>query len=278
MVYMKAVKWSANPFAFELDPGGYTETNVTTMSFYDANQDIIHVTLSLSDSIEIRQPWNKTQSYNSELLGCMYWDDVNRTFVNDNSCAFSLIWDIIPCPTCDQGKEINTTVALCRCSHLSRFAVAYEQTNPMQGVGVQIGLYSDFFAMQYWRESFGYFATMAGIGFFIMGHIVCYIMDRRTQAKVYEELREKVRAYELRGFKQKIIKNHKKKNPLDWNIQFFKKTNNGPKVLDESGKIEEHKEEKENDKIERKVSQKDLVIDIAKVEELKKPGKKKLSK
>lgn len=44
-VYLKAIKYAANPLLFEQNKGGYVETNLTTLSFYDTNSDYIHVTL-----------------------------------------------------------------------------------------------------------------------------------------------------------------------------------------------------------------------------------------
>lgn len=74
-VYMKAMKWVANPYLFEQAPGAFVESNVTTLTFFDGNFSHINITLNSGKSVEIREPWNKTQAYESELLGCMYWND-----------------------------------------------------------------------------------------------------------------------------------------------------------------------------------------------------------
>ena len=34
---MLAMKWIANPFLFEMSPGAFVESNVTTFSFYDTS-------------------------------------------------------------------------------------------------------------------------------------------------------------------------------------------------------------------------------------------------
>lgn len=34
-VGLKALKYNANPFLFEKNPGGFVESNVTDLSFYD---------------------------------------------------------------------------------------------------------------------------------------------------------------------------------------------------------------------------------------------------
>lgn len=66
---------------------------------------------------------------------------------------------------------------------------------------MQIGLYSDFFAMQYWRDSFGYIAVIAAVCVYVVGQVVMFFADRKPTLKVLANLREKVRGLELRGFK-----------------------------------------------------------------------------
>jgi len=67
--------------------------------------------------------------FEPEFLNCMSWDENANKFADDGSCSFSKIWEVIPCSDCDQYNQINTTVSLCRCTHLSRFGVIYELTN-----------------------------------------------------------------------------------------------------------------------------------------------------
>ena len=68
----------------------------------------------------------------------------------------------------------------CRCKHLSRFGVVYEQTNKTKSVGGNSpGIYSDFYAMKYWTESFGFLASIAGLSCFIAGHIFIWFIDKR---------------------------------------------------------------------------------------------------
>ena len=61
----------------------------------------------------------------------MAWNEITHKFDNDDTCSYNMIWDIIPCPEseCDEYSQINTTVSICRCKHLTRFGVVYQQTN-----------------------------------------------------------------------------------------------------------------------------------------------------
>lgn len=71
------------------------------------------------------EPYIKTQGYELELMRCMSWDETLFQFANDGTCSFNNIYSIVPCTTCDQGVKLNLSVSLCRCKHLSRFAVVY---------------------------------------------------------------------------------------------------------------------------------------------------------
>ena len=105
--------------------------------------------------------------------------------------------DILPCDDCDDETKIEW-VSNCRCKHMSVFANAYQKTSKASGLGPTIGIYSDFFALSYWAESFGFFAVMAGITVFFLGHIVIYFVDTRLQQKLILRLREKVRKIEMK--------------------------------------------------------------------------------
>jgi hypothetical protein len=80
------------------------------------------------------------------------------------------------------------------------------QTVPSIGVGSKPNIYSDFFAMQYWSQSFGWYATLAAMITFFVGHFIFFWVDRWTIPKMYVTLREKVKEFESKGFKQKTSK------------------------------------------------------------------------
>lgn len=58
-VALKALKYSANPLIFEDKPGGFVESNVTDLSFYDSSMKHLNITLANS-YIMIKEPYLKT--------------------------------------------------------------------------------------------------------------------------------------------------------------------------------------------------------------------------
>lgn len=128
----------------------------------------------------------------------MSWNDESKAFDNDGSCSFQSIWEVVPCADCDQYNQINTTVGVCRCKHLSRFGIVYAKSNVANSkYGNTPGIYSDFYAMKYWNESFGFYASLAGLCCFIVGHVFIWFIDGRLRHNLIVRLREKVRRFEL---------------------------------------------------------------------------------
>lgn len=89
----------------------------------------------------------------------------------------NIVYDAVPCYSCDEDTILNLTITQCRCTHLSRFAAVYKQTWPSEGMGVKAGIYSDFFAMQYWMNSFGFFAVLAGACTYLLGILIFMKVD-----------------------------------------------------------------------------------------------------
>lgn len=52
------VKHIANPFKFERDPGVFLESNITTVEFYSLGNEKLPVTLSGTEYIDYREPFN----------------------------------------------------------------------------------------------------------------------------------------------------------------------------------------------------------------------------
>jgi hypothetical protein len=120
------MKYLANPFFFEKNPGAFVETNVTELTFYDSGGNHINITLTNDkEYIIIMEPYIKSQGYERELMRCMSWDGNENQFANDGSCSYNMIYSLVPCLTCEEGYQPNLTVSLCRCKHLSRFATVY---------------------------------------------------------------------------------------------------------------------------------------------------------
>ena len=199
---MKVQKYLANPFFFEGNPGAYVESNVTELTFYDGGGNHINITISNeNDYIIISEPYIKTQNYQSELLRCMSWDESNENFLNDGSCSYNNIYEIVPCTTCQQGVVLNLSVSLCRCKHLSRFATVYTQTSPSKGRGPLVGIYVNFQSMAFWSKSFGMYATITAIFVYLFLLAVFVVIDHYTIPKVVDRVFARVKKLELKGFK-----------------------------------------------------------------------------
>ena len=73
----------------------------------------------------IKEPYKKSQAYEDELMRCMTWNTEQNKFINDNSCSVSKIFENIPCYSCDEDVPLNVSITVCRCTHMSRFAVVF---------------------------------------------------------------------------------------------------------------------------------------------------------
>jgi len=75
--------------------------------------------------------------------------------------------------------------AICYCSHLSTFALVFDQgdlsrsdeSNADGGASPKIGIYTDFYGMNYWRESFGFLVILGAFCGYIVGLALSIIFD-----------------------------------------------------------------------------------------------------
>lgn len=107
---------------------------------------------------------------------------------------------MLQCPACNSVTQVNTTVSVCRCKKLTdSMSVTALQANASSfGAGTHPGIYTDFYAMGYWQESFGYIATLIGILLFTAGHVFIWLIDGRLRRNLVIRLREKARNFELK--------------------------------------------------------------------------------
>jgi|LauGreDrversion4_2_1035121.scaffolds.fasta_scaffold23499_6 hypothetical protein len=140
-----------NPLRFEANPGAFLESNVTTVQAYSLNGSNIPLVLppDSKNFIRYKEPYNVTLGYGEELLRCMNWNSFTKSFINDQACTFSIIWEMLPCTSCNVLTQVNTTVSLCRCKRLTdSFSVTAFRVNASTfGTGTKPGIYTDFFAM-----------------------------------------------------------------------------------------------------------------------------------
>lgn len=201
-IKFKMMKNIMHPFMFEAQPGAFLESNVTTVKAYSLNGSSIPLQLppNSKNFIKYKEPYNTTSGYNDELLRCMNWNSATSSYVNNQDCTFSTIWEVLQCPACNIITQVNTTISVCRCKQLtdSMSVTAFKANASTFGAGTHPGIYTDFYAMGYWQESFGYMATLVGILVFAAGHVFIWLIDGRLRRNLVIRLREKARNFELK--------------------------------------------------------------------------------
>jgi hypothetical protein len=201
-VKFRLIKHILHPFQFEPSPGAFIESNVTTIEVYSLDSRRIPVLLNSNSPnyISFKEPYVSTRGYADEWLRCMSWDEKNYTFINDGACGFQKMWEEIPCQDCDAYNKVYASISLCRCKEIrSQLAVvAFQVNGTTYGQGFKNSIYTDFFAMKYWQESFGYIAALAGIVVLIAGHVLIALLDGRLRRNLVIRLREKARQFELK--------------------------------------------------------------------------------
>ena len=99
-VRRQMIKNIIDPFKFEMNPGAFTEGNITTVGFYTLGNNEIPVTLNANNFVAYVDPFNQTLGFDMEFLRCMAWNDTQMSYQYDGSCGQSLAWEIIPCQSC----------------------------------------------------------------------------------------------------------------------------------------------------------------------------------
>ena len=59
-------------------------------------------------------------------------------------------------------------------------------------------IYTDFFAMQYWQQSFGFLAVLVGMIILSVGQVMIWLLDGRLRRNLVIRMREKARNFELK--------------------------------------------------------------------------------
>lgn len=123
------IKHIIDPFKFETNPGGFVGGNLSTVGFYSLGINEIPIVLDANNFVLYADPFNETLGFDKEFLRCMAWNASNMSFADDGSCGYNMAWEVIPCQSCTSYNLINTTVSMCRISHLSRFGAVYQPSS-----------------------------------------------------------------------------------------------------------------------------------------------------
>jgi len=98
-------------------------------------------------------------------------DELSGTFKSDG-CGMQ-IYDPATCKGCSS----TVTTAVCFCSHLSTFALMFDETMDNLPGNTKLGMYTDFYGMDFWKESFGFIAVVGATVTFFLGLILSIIFD-----------------------------------------------------------------------------------------------------
>lgn len=158
-VYIIAIKWFANPYQMNGDTFTQTGTNMTSLKIFDGKGNDLLIS-SLSTPVSIVWPYLKSSGFNTEFLKCQYFNTINNKFQKDG-CGYAYVSDVqLPCTTCAADNSyVVTDVFLCRCNHLTTIGGVYEINSVSKRTTPKVGLYLNYYALSYWRKSFGYYAV-----------------------------------------------------------------------------------------------------------------------
>ena len=77
-------------------------------------------------------------------------------------------------------------------SHLTSFALVSDPVQPLDSFDAKPGFYINYVAMNYWQDSFGFYAVISVSGMYLISLTIAIICDirprKRLRAKIEEEL------------------------------------------------------------------------------------------
>ena len=162
----------------------------------------------------------------------------------------------------------------------SSVAVVYYEVNAtIYADGFRNSIYTDFFAMTYWKQSFGFIAVLGGGFLFITGHILIWLLDGRLRRNLVIRLREKARNFELKHSAAMIrddgifIKVEKNKKGVDGKKLGSSTVASTKKVFKEVEELNEELKEADNPPPQGSLVLSNSAANKKKLEELKKRRK-----
>jgi hypothetical protein len=191
-VYVLAIKWLANPHLLNGDSPTSIGTNMTTLAFYDGKGTELRIS-NLTNPVSVLFPYSKASGYSTEFLKCQYYSPSDKKFFKDG-CGHAYVDNIqLPCTTCaDDNSYIVTSVFLCRCNHLTTIGGVYEPNSVSKRVSPQVGLYLNYYAMNYWNVSFGYYLLWPVLISYMVSILVAIIFDCFTISNMRKKIQKRI--------------------------------------------------------------------------------------
>lgn len=99
------------------------------------------------------------------------------------------------CQTCDANTTTSTNVSFCSCNRLEYVAAHYDTpTNKTKNSELTM-IYPDYYALAYWRESFGFYLILwAGITYGVGLALIIFCDQfprRRMLIKIYDTIKRR---------------------------------------------------------------------------------------
>lgn len=217
-IYLIGIKWLANPFVANDDQFAQLGTNATAFSVYDNSGRELSIQ-NLTTPISIYMPYTKNTGYSKEFLQCQYYDRSVNKFLKDGCGKSFLDSRTLPCTTCAIDNSYTVTDVLkCRCSHLSTIGGVFsinsvsERNDPRQGICLK------YFALNYWRESFGYYLCWPAMVVYLIGLSIAIVFDCITIPKMRAKIIKRItlvselnKLYKIELEEQRQIKKEEEK-------------------------------------------------------------------
>ncbi|CDW83340.1 proprotein convertase subtilisin kexin type partial [Stylonychia lemnae] len=196
---IKMIKYIASPYIHKPQINKFIDSPVVVFEIMDANTKKIHVNITHKVQklgfIQIQIPYTKMKNFDPQYLKCKYLNETSGKFQSDG-CGIQ-IYDPSTCKNCAN----SITTAVCFCSHLSTFALMFDETLDSLGNHPKLGIYTDFYGMDFWQESLGFIAVIGASVTFFLGLVISIIFDIKPQKQVKYRLMRDFRNIDRYGLK-----------------------------------------------------------------------------
>jgi len=148
------VKYVAPPLVHLPKVNRLLDSPIVVFELLDSVGEKIDLSVKEGDrNIQIMIPNSPSKGLEEQFLQCKWFDQESSTFKSDGCSlasfnSFSASEQISDCTDC---SVFVYDYAMCLCSHLSTFAIMYSDTATGLGHNPDLGIYTDYFAMDYWQ-------------------------------------------------------------------------------------------------------------------------------
>lgn len=192
-VYLLAIKWLANPHILNGDLPTHIGTNMTSLVAYDGIGNELSIS-NLNNPISVVFPYEISSGYTSEFLKWQYYSTSQSRFLKDG-WGFAYIKDVqLPWSTwaAENVTFVTTDAYLCRWNHLTTIGGVYEQNSISKRNLPKVGLYLNYYALNYWTKSFGYYLLWPVIFIYITSVTVAIILDWLTLKDMRRKIEDRI--------------------------------------------------------------------------------------